>query len=107
MAAVLIPLLILLVVIPFLIPKGVDSSHYSDMLPFTFLKKATYVEREIPETETAESSVSFEFKNELANMPDTIRYVLLPLYEGGDSMVVCLKEAEAVTTFVKKTERML
>lgn len=105
-AAILMPLLILLVVIPFLIPKGVNSSHYSDMLPFTFLKKATYSEREILETETAESSVSFEFKNELANVPDTIRYISVPLYEGGSSVVVRLKEAEAVTTFVKKTERM-
>lgn len=106
MAAVLIPFLIVLSVVPFFIPKGVDSSHYSDMLPFAFLKKANYTERQVAEAETAEPSVSFEFKNELANMPDTVRYVLLPLYEGGDSMVVRLKEAEPVTTYVKKKESM-
>lgn len=106
-AAVALPILILLVSMPFLKPNWFAVTQYSDMLPFSFLKRNTYSERSENYSEKLDVESVFDLKKELLSIPDTINYALLPLFEGGKRMPIKLKEAEAISTYVKKSESIL
>jgi hypothetical protein len=104
---VVLPILILLAILPVLKPEWFVATQYSDMLPFSFLKNSVYTERIEHYYDKQDVEGVFDFKKELSKISDTTNYTLLPLFEGGKSMPIKLKAAEAVTTYVKKSESIL